>query len=200
MPGVRFAVSISHNRLFGTRSLGLCRTAASSRVSRSTSDMESPKLSRRARRRLPAVWVAVGIVRRKLPQRRRSSYPSIWGTRSRSDAPPDGAAVRLQRRDGAIAGLVGSGDGAAGWPQRLCELSETVGWGDVAKSPPEAAGQAKNAGSQADPVKCLPVLRVDTARFDHFVFPRTMAKLMIAGRSLGFKSRRQLGLNAMKPA
>jgi hypothetical protein len=31
---------------------------------RSTSDMESPKLSRRARRRLPAVWAAVGIVRR----------------------------------------------------------------------------------------------------------------------------------------
>jgi hypothetical protein len=57
---------------FGTRSLGLCRNVASSRVSRSTSDMESSKLSRSARRRLPAVRGVVGIVGRNYHRRSRT--------------------------------------------------------------------------------------------------------------------------------
>ncbi len=59
---VRFAASISHNRLFGTRSFELRRTAASSRVNPLTSDRESPKLLRSARRCLPDVRAFVGIV------------------------------------------------------------------------------------------------------------------------------------------
>jgi hypothetical protein len=121
MLGVRFAVSISHNRLFGTRSLGLCRTAASSRVGRSTSDMESPTLSRRARRRLPAVRGVVGIVRRSY---HRGASRRIRALGRAADP------MRPQRFGSrpvtaAIAGRVGSGDGAAGWPKRLWQGSGT---------------------------------------------------------------------------
>ncbi len=108
MLGVRFAVSISHNRLFGTRSLGLRRMMASSRVSCSTSDMESPNPSRRARRRLPAVRGVVGIVRRSYHRGAGRRIRAFWGvqpircapTMGRQTGTPVGSARAMGRQGG----------------------------------------------------------------------------------------------------
>ena len=115
MLGVRFAVSISHNRLFGTRSLGLRRKVASSRVRRSTSDMESPKLSRRARRRLPAVRGVVGIVGSKLPQtfaNHRASFGESAPTPRSAIIAAQGVSA-MKRRQG-YKGYVNTGVGSLG--------------------------------------------------------------------------------------
>jgi hypothetical protein len=92
MLGMRPFVSISDSLPFGTRSLPSCRVRASSRVRRSTSDMDSPKLLRRARRRLPAVWGVVGIVGRSYHRGRwRGIVANVPETAqaSISSAPPD---------------------------------------------------------------------------------------------------------------
>lgn len=72
--------------------------------------------------------------------------------------------------------------------------------GEIGKILRRGQGQSCRQTHGCDSIKCLPVLRVDTIRFDPLLFPRTMAKSLIVGRSLGFKLRRQLGLNAVEPA